>query len=81
MADKTFHIEIVTPRQQVFSGEAKMTDPVEKFIGPPLGLIGIHEPVGAARTAFETADALLVVEDGKPAAVVTRHDLLTFLSD
>jgi cystathionine beta-synthase len=66
--------------EQVFSGEAKMTDPVEKFIGKPLGLIGVHEPVAAARTAFETADALLVVEDGKPVAVVTRHDLLTFLS-
>lgn len=65
----------------VFSGEAKMTDPVEKFVGPPLGLIGIHEPVGAARDALGTADALLVVEDGKPAAVLTRHDLLTFLSD
>ncbi|MEO6943466.1 MAG: cystathionine beta-synthase [Lacisediminihabitans sp.] len=67
--------------EQVFSGEAKMTDPVEKFIGSPLGIIGIHEPVASARTALGTADALLVVEDGKPVAVVTRQDLLTFLAD
>ena len=67
--------------EQVFSGEASMTDPVAKFIGPPLGLIGVHEPVSAARAAFGKADALLVTEDGKPVAVVTRHDLLTFLSE
>jgi cystathionine beta-synthase len=67
--------------EQVFSGEAKMTDAVAKFIGKPLGLIGVHEAVSEAREAFATADALLVTEDGKPVAVVTRHDLLTFLSD
>ena len=67
--------------EQVFSGDASMTDPVGKFIGAPLGLIGVHEAVSAARAAFGKADALLVTEDGKPIAVVTRHDLLTFLSD
>jgi cystathionine beta-synthase len=67
--------------EQVFSGDASMTDPVGKFIGAPLGLIGVHESVTSARAAFGKADALLVTEDGKPVAVVTRHDLLTFLSD
>lgn len=67
--------------EQVFSGDARMTDPVGEFIGAPLGLIGVHEAVSAARAAFGKADALLVTEDGKPVAVVTRHDLLTFLSD
>jgi len=67
--------------EQVFSGDASMTDPVGKFIGAPLGLIGVHEAVSAARAAFGKTDALLVTEDGKPIAVVTRHDLLTFLSD
>ncbi len=74
-------IEEKTLLEQVFSGDASMTDPVGKFIGDPLGLIGVHEAVSAARAAFGTADALLVTEDGKPIAVVTRHDLLTFLSD
>ena len=37
----------------------------------------------AVELTFElaTADALLVTSDGKPAAVVTRHDLLAFLSN
>jgi cystathionine beta-synthase len=65
---------------QVFSGEAEMTDPVRKFIGAPLGLIGVHEAVSVARAALSKSDALLVTEDGKPIAVVTRQDLLTFLS-
>ncbi|HXD61344.1 MAG TPA: cystathionine beta-synthase [Lacisediminihabitans sp.] len=65
----------------VFTGDAQMTDPVAKFIGAPLGLIGMHESIGEARAALGDADALLVIEDGKPAGVVTRHDLLTFLSD
>jgi len=67
--------------EQVFSGQALMTDPVQKFIGAPLGLIGVHEPISAARSALGTADALLATEDGKPAAVITRHDLLAFLSE
>jgi cystathionine beta-synthase len=66
--------------EDVFSGAAKMTDPLGKFVGTPLGLIGVHESVSAARAALATADALLVVDDGKPAGVLTRHDLLAFLS-
>jgi len=67
--------------EAVFSGGAKMTDAVGEFVGAPLGLIGVHEPVGAAKAALASADALLVTSDGKPAAVLTRHDLLTFLSE
>ena len=67
--------------ESVFSGEAAMTDAIREFVGKPLGLIGVHESVAAARAALATADALLVTNDGKPAAVLTRHDLLTFLSE
>ncbi|ROQ36760.1 cystathionine beta-synthase [Frondihabitans sp. PhB188] len=67
--------------EQVFSGQAQMTDPVATFIGPPLALIGLNESVSVARRALEKNDALLVTTDGKPAAVVTRHDLLAFLSE
>ncbi|CAN5419187.1 cystathionine beta-synthase [soil metagenome] len=67
--------------EAVFSGGAAMTDPVKEFVGAPLGLIGVHESVSAARSALAQTDALLVTSDGKPAAVLTRHDLLTFLSN
>jgi cystathionine beta-synthase len=65
--------------EAVFSGRAQLTDALEKHVGKALPLIGIHEPVETAREALSTSDALLVVDDGKPAGVITRHDLLTFL--
>jgi len=67
--------------ESVFSGGAQMTDAIREFVGKPLGLIGVHESLSAARAALATTDALLVTNDGKPAAVLTRHDLLTFLSE
>ncbi|ARC57549.1 Putative cystathionine beta-synthase [Frondihabitans sp. 762G35] len=67
--------------EHVFSGAAQMTDRLEGFVGEPLPLIGLNESVSAARRALEKNDALLVTSDGKPAAVVTRHDLLAFLSE
>ncbi|MGB3909044.1 MAG: cystathionine beta-synthase [Pseudolysinimonas sp.] len=63
----------------VFSGRAQLTDALESFVSPPLKLIGVNESVDAARESLATVDALLVVDDGKPAGVLTRHDLLTFL--
>jgi cystathionine beta-synthase len=65
----------------IFSGKAKLTDSLAEFVGPPLGLIGVHESVSAARVALASVDALLVTSDGKPAAVLTRQDLLTYLSE
>jgi len=64
---------------QVFTGAAQLTDSVAGLIGPSFPLIGLHQSVQDARDALATADALLVTNDGKPAAVLTRHDLLAFL--
>ena len=64
----------------VFDGRAQLTDALQEYIRPPLALIGMQDSITAAREALGTADALLVTADGKPAAVVTRHDLLAFLS-
>ncbi|WP_104137715.1 cystathionine beta-synthase [Cryobacterium sp. Y62] len=65
---------------RVFSGDARLTDRVGEILGVPLPLIGVNEPVAAARTAFATHDALLVTDGGKPLGVITRHDLLSYLS-
>ncbi|MGZ4542030.1 MAG: cystathionine beta-synthase [Mycobacteriaceae bacterium] len=64
----------------VFSGRAHLADPVAKHMSPPLPLIGAGERLAAATEALSDTDALMVVEDGKPAGVLTRHDLLGFLS-
>jgi cystathionine beta-synthase len=64
----------------VFSGRVALTDSVAGLIGPRFALIGMHETVESAREQLRDADALMVTADGKPAAVLTRHDLLTFLN-
>ena len=46
----------------------------------PLPVVGAGEPVEHAVAALESADALLVLDDGKPVGVLTRQDLLGYLS-
>ncbi|RHA38672.1 cystathionine beta-synthase [Cellulomonas rhizosphaerae] len=64
----------------VFSGAAALSDRVDRHMSTPLPLIGIGESVTSARLALEKDDALMVVDDGQPVGVVTRHDLLGFLA-
>ncbi len=64
----------------LFAGRAALADRVERHMSAPLPTIGAGEPVAAAMTALATADGALVLVDGKPAGVVTRQDVLAFLS-
>jgi cystathionine beta-synthase len=65
----------------VLRGEVSMTDPVGNVVQPLWPLVGINESVSSARELLTDADALLVMESGKPEAVLTRSDLLTFLAE
>ncbi|HYN29970.1 MAG TPA: cystathionine beta-synthase [Dermatophilaceae bacterium] len=67
--------------ESLFTGKAHLSDPVERHMGPGLPFVGSGEPVAVARHELEGADALLVVDDGKPVGVLTRVDLLGFLAD
>ena len=64
----------------VFEGRANLADPVSAHMGEAFPLIGSGEPVSAAMKALGEVDAAMVVEDGKPIGVITRHDLLAFAS-
>jgi cystathionine beta-synthase len=64
----------------VFSGRAALSDRVERHMAPPLPLVGSGEPLDAVRQTLEQVDAVMVVEDGKPAGVITRYDLLGFFA-
>jgi cystathionine beta-synthase len=64
----------------LFTGRANLADPVEKHMSPPLPTIGAGEPVSSAMTALGKAGGALVLENGKPAGVVTRQDVLGFLT-
>ncbi len=63
----------------LFSGHAHLADPLERHMSAPLPIVGSGEPVSAATHALEKADAVLVHDEGKPAGVLTRQDLLNFL--
>jgi cystathionine beta-synthase len=65
----------------VFEGRAKLADAVALHMSPPLPMIGAGESVSAAGKALRDWDALMVVEAGKPVGVITRYDLLGFLSE
>ena len=64
----------------LFSGRARLSDPVEAHMSDPFPTIGATEPVESAVAQLEGVDALLVQEDGKPVGVLTRQDLLAFLA-
>ena len=64
----------------LFAGHASLTDQVEDHMSAPLPTIGAAEEATSAVHLLESADALLVHEDGKPVGVVTRQDLLAFLA-
>jgi cystathionine beta-synthase len=64
----------------LFNGRAQLADPLSQHMGAPLPMVGAGEPVHAAMVALEKADAAVVVADGRPTGVVTRQDVLAFLS-
>jgi cystathionine beta-synthase len=64
----------------LFAGTAGLADAIERHMSPALPIIGSGEPVTEAVRALGNADALLVHVDGKPAGVITRQDLLGYLT-
>ena len=67
--------------EKLFAGKALLTDSVEQHMEPALPLVGAGQPIADARHELEAADAIMVVEDGKPVGVLTRADLLASLVD
>jgi cystathionine beta-synthase len=64
----------------LFAGKARLADPLERHMSDPLPLVGAGEPVEAAMAALHSADAAVVLDDGRPVGIITRQDLLGFLS-
>ena len=64
----------------LFHGEAQASDAVADHVGSQLPFIGAQASVADARAALADAEALLVLDEGKPRAVLTRQDVLGFLA-
>jgi cystathionine beta-synthase len=63
----------------LFTGRAQLSDRLDIHMSPALPTLGAGEPLSEAMDAFASADAALVLVDGKPAGVVTRSDVLAFI--
>jgi cystathionine beta-synthase len=64
----------------LFTGVASPDDELEQHMSPPLPVVGAGEVLGALMAALQGADAAVVLDDGRPTGVVTRQDLLAYLS-
>jgi cystathionine beta-synthase len=62
------------------SGRARPNDPVRGHMSAPLPMVGSGEPVSRAVKALGKAGAAVVLVDGKPAGMITRQDVLTYLA-
>jgi cystathionine beta-synthase len=62
------------------TGRATPDDAVSGLMTPPLPTVGSGEPISAAVAALGQSGAAIVLVDGKPAGMITRQDVLTFLS-
>ncbi len=64
----------------VFADRAALEAPLSQHLGPALPTVGSGEALGVAMAALESASAMLVLDAGKPVGILTRSDLLGFLS-
>jgi cystathionine beta-synthase len=62
------------------SGRARPHDPIGGLMSAPLPMVGSGEPVSRAVGALEKSGAAVVLVDGRPAGLITRQDVLTFLA-
>ncbi|MFC7929330.1 MULTISPECIES: cystathionine beta-synthase [Streptomyces] len=65
----------------LFTKKASLEDPLERHMSAPLPQVGSGEPVADLMAVLgESADAAIVLVEGKPTGVVSRQDLLAFLA-
>jgi cystathionine beta-synthase len=65
---------------QAFADPSVLDRPVGDVMSAPLPTVGKGEPVEHLVTDLESATAVLVLEGGQPIGILTRSDLLSFLT-
>ncbi|HKS03223.1 MAG TPA: cystathionine beta-synthase [Arthrobacter sp.] len=66
---------------KLFRGEARLTDKIAEHMGERLPVIGSLETISAARELLSDVDTVMVTFVGAPIGILTRHDLLAYLSN
>jgi cystathionine beta-synthase len=65
---------------RLVSAPESMDAIVESVMAPPLPMVGTGEAVEVAAARLSDSGAVLVIDGGHPTGIVTRSDLLEFLS-
>ncbi|HZQ77566.1 MAG TPA: cystathionine beta-synthase [Acidimicrobiia bacterium] len=65
---------------RAFSDPAVLDWPVAEVMSPPLPSVGLGEAVDVVVGALDSATAVLVLDAGHPVGILTRTDLLAFLT-
>ena len=63
-----------------FADDSVLDKPVEQVMAHALPTVGIGQTVQTAVELFESANALLVIDGGRPLTVISHTDVLEFLS-
>jgi cystathionine beta-synthase len=66
--------------EAVFADRARVDSLVGASMSKPLPTVGAGEPVGVLIPILESSTAAVVLNDGKPTGILTRSDLLGFLT-
>ncbi|MEM7095678.1 MAG: cystathionine beta-synthase [Actinomycetota bacterium] len=67
--------------QHAYDDPTTLDDPVEKLMGPKLPTIGAGQSVQLAVEMLDGGGASLVLDGGRPVAVITQSDILQFLTN
>ena len=62
-----------------FTDAAVLDRPVEEVMGPRLPTVGAGQPIDLVVGMLDRSNAVLVLSGGRPAAILTRTDVLRFL--
>ena len=66
--------------ERAFAEPGVLDRPISEVMGPPMATVGVGEPVDAVVERLESTSAVLVLDGGHPVGVLTRSDLLGFLT-
>tara|TARA_B100000519_G_scaffold68383_2_gene58139 strand:- start:18604 stop:19959 length:1356 start_codon:yes stop_codon:yes gene_type:complete len=64
----------------LLAGDVTPADPIDDLLGDVLPLVGLAQPLDVARDALADTGAALVLEQGKPVALLTRGALVRALA-
>ncbi|WP_338699471.1 cystathionine beta-synthase [Streptomyces sp. Q6] len=65
----------------LFAQRASLGDPLEKHMSAPLPQVGSGEQLAVLMRVLGSADAAIVLVEGKPTGVVSRQDLLAYMAN